>query len=157
MASEGGYPRAFGDRPAASKLQRRYGHMARTRSDFKDKIVHQLVGAIGEYYKARLAMKNGQITWVAHWATEAERLIKYALVAEVQHSVKGFKDRRKAFFEAAGEVRRDDMRYRRYAENVIKRDFQLTRLRAKLDDTDMQDFWALVYAAAEPALNVGPV
>jgi hypothetical protein len=135
-------------------LRRRYGHMARTRSAFKDKIVGHLSGAIGEFYKARLAAKNGQLRWVAHWSTEAERLINYTLVAEVLHTVKGFTDRRKAFAEAAKEIRRDDARYRRYAEGAVKRDFQLTKLRAGLDATDTQDFWVLVHAAVEPALTV---
>ncbi len=133
-------------------LRKRYGHMARRRSDFKDRIVNQLGGALREFYKAHLAMKNGQIQWVGHWLSEAERIINYGIVDDVTHTVRGFTDRHKAFEEAVKEVQRDDARYRRVAEGFVKRDFRLTKLRAHLDATDTQDFWALVDAAVRPAL-----
>ena len=69
--------------------------MAYRRSDFKNKVESPLTGAIVEFYKARLARKNGQTRWVEPWLSEVRRLVGTDLVAELLHPIRGFTDRRK--------------------------------------------------------------
>lgn len=106
------------------------------------------------HYKARLALKNGQTKWTVHWMTEVKQLVDRKLPEEIRHSVRGFTDRRKAFGEAAKEIRVDDDSFRRRAEAIVKKDYGLGRLREKLDPEDTAEFWSRVASAADVAFAV---
>jgi hypothetical protein len=134
---------------AAAKIR---SAMAYAREDFKNKVEEHLSGALLEFYKARLAQKNGQIRWVDHWLSEVRRLLELSLVAALLHPIRGFRDRRKALDEAIGEIKAVDAGYRRTAENVIKRDYAVVKLKRRLDDDDATAFWEMVETATAPAL-----
>ena len=127
--------------------------MAYARDDFKNKVEEHLSGALLEFYKARLAQKNGQIRWVEHWMGEVRRLLELSLVAALLHPIRGFRDRRKALNEAIDEIKAVDAGYRRTAENVIKRDYGLAKARRRVDDEDTSAFWEMVANATAPALD----
>jgi hypothetical protein len=127
--------------------------MAYKRDDFKNKIESHLTGAIVEHYKATLAKKNGQTKWVSHWEGEVNRLIGSELVVAILHPIRGFKDRSKAFAEAVTEIKESDRSYRRYAENTVKRDYGLRRLKQGLEAVDTANFWKRVNVIAEDALQ----
>ncbi len=127
--------------------------MAYKREDFKNKVQEHLGGALLEFYKARLAMKNGETKWVVHWTTEATNLIERSFVAALLHRVRGFTDKRRALDEAIRELEEDDASYRRAAEHVVRRDFGIRRLKHPLTDDDTKAFWAMVETAAAPALT----
>jgi PAS domain-containing protein len=129
--------------------------MAYRREDFKDKVEEHLGGALLEFYKARLARKNGETKWVVHWNTEVRNLVERSFVAALLHRIRGFSDRRRALNEVIASMREDDASYRRAAANIVKRDFGLTKLKVGLTDADTDGFWALVDAAAESVLG-GP-
>jgi hypothetical protein len=141
------------DSVMATRVAKRIMAMAYKREDFKNKVESHLTGAIVHFYQVALAKKNGQTRWVQHWTTEFKQLVNNSLVAEIFHSIKGFKDRRKAFYEAVAEIKAGDTRYRGYAETVIKRDYNLTKLKVPLDDKDTAAFWNKVESAALPALD----
>lgn len=136
------------DRVAARVLHA----MAYNRVTFGAKVREYAGGAWLEFYKARLAEKNGQTKWVRHWKSEVKTLLERSLVAALLYPVKGFKDRRKAFEAELAELQKSDSGYRRTAENIVLRDYGLRRLKAHLEDSDAADFWAAVHHAAEPAL-----
>jgi hypothetical protein len=114
--------------------------MAYNRSTFKDKVESHLVGAIIEFYKVRLAIKNNKTKWVQHWQTEVHNLLHKELLKELWHSVKGFKNLKMAFRESSNLVKRRDHAFRREAENTIKRDYNLTKIKI-LSDDDTKLFW----------------
>jgi hypothetical protein len=137
------------DRVAARVLKA----MAYDRATFRAKVREHVGGAWLEFYKARLAEKNGQTKWVRHWKTEVKTLLERSLVAALLYPIKGFKDRSKALAAELAELAKADSGYRRTAENTVLRDYGLRRLGVHLDDQDAEDFWKLVNLAAEPALN----
>lgn len=128
--------------------------MAYDRAKFRDKVREYVGGAWLEFYKARLAEKNGQTKWVRHWKTEVKVLLERSLVAALLYPIKGFKDRSKAFEAELAELKKSDSGYRTTAENTILRDYGLRKVRVHLDDQDARDFWDLVERAAEPALRL---
>lgn len=138
---------------AAKKLRARYGHMAYDRNTFKDKVEEYISGAWLEFYKARLATKNGHTRWVAHWQSEVRSLLGRLDVVVVRHTVRGFLDRRKAIDQVVAHMQSRDNHFRRVAENTIKVDYNLKRLRVSLDDVDREDFWALVEIAVRSGLD----
>jgi hypothetical protein len=127
--------------------------MAYAREDFKNKVEEHLSGALLEFYKARLAQKNGQFRWVDHWLGEVRRLLELSLVAALIHPIRGFRDRRKAFEEATFEMKAVDAGFRRAAENTVKRDYKITKLKRRVDDEDQAAFWEMVEVAATPVLT----
>jgi hypothetical protein len=139
--------------PAAEQAAARIrSAMAYAPEDFKNKVEEHLSGALLEFYKARLAQKNGQIRWIEHWMGEVSRLLERSLVAALLHPIRGFRDRRKALDEAIEEIKAIDAGYRRTAENVVKRDYGMAKLRRRLDDEDANAFWEMVETAVAPAL-----
>jgi hypothetical protein len=128
--------------------------MAYKRNDFKDKVKECLSGAIVEFYKARLALKNGRTKWTVHWMTEVKQLVDRRLPEEIRHNVRGFTDRRKAFDEAAKEIQEDDERFRRRAGGIVKKDYGLRKLREKLAPEDTAEFWSRVDAAVDVSFAV---
>jgi hypothetical protein len=143
-----------GGKPIAQRVAERHIEaMAYKREDFKNKVQSHLTGGIVEFYKATLAKKNGQTKWVQHWMSEVKQLIDRNLAFEILHPIRGFTDRRKAFAEAAAEIKSMDANYRRYAESTIKKDYKLTKLKSALDDEDTAAFWARVNDIAEKALT----
>jgi hypothetical protein len=139
--------------PAAERAAARIrSAIAYPREDFKNKVEEHLSGALLEFYKARLAQKNGQIRWVEHWMGEVRRLLELSLVAALLHPIRGFRDRRKALDEAIEEMRAIDSGYRRTAENVVKRDYGIAKLRRRLEDEDTLAFWEMVETTVAPAL-----
>src|SRR5262245_14294027 len=97
--------------------------MAYDREMFKDRVEEKIGGALLEYYKAVLGRRNRQTRWVDHWQSEADRLVKTELAVVLLHSIKGFRDRKKAVREVIQHLRRIDRHYRRAAEHVVLRDY----------------------------------
>ena len=126
--------------------------MAYDRQTFKDRVEEHVIGAYIEFYKARLAQKNGKTKWVQHWMTEVRNLLDRALFATIKHDVRGFKDKRKAIDQVIASVRGKDDSFRRSAEFIIKRDFQVTKLPVHLDQHDYDTFWSRVESTVEAAL-----
>lgn len=126
--------------------------MAYDRQTFKNKAEEHIGGALLEFYKAALAKKNGQSKWVRHWTTEVRNLIDRSLFATIKHSIRGFKDRKKALYEVISYVRSIDTSYRRSAEHIVLKDFGLKSLKIFLDDSDTEAFWKLVHEAIEAGL-----
>lgn len=139
------------DRVAARVLKA----MAYDRAAFRAKVREHVGGAWLEFYKARLAEKNGQTKWVRHWRSEVKTLLERSLVAALLYPIRGFKDRSKAFEAEITELKKADSGYRRTAENTVVRDYGLRKVRTHLDDEDAEAFWAWVKMAAEPALKPG--
>ena len=118
--------------------------MAYDREQFKNKVEEKVGGALLECYKAALATLEGKVRWVQHWQAEADRLIDSELVVVLLHSIKGFKDRRKAAMEVVQQLRSVDNQYRRAAEHIIRRDYGLKRLRAGITDEITEEFYRSV-------------
>ena len=125
--------------------------MAYDRNTFKDKVEEHIGGALLEFYKARLATKNKQTTWVAHWLTEVDTLLNRNLVAALLHSIRGFTDRAKAFDQVMAAMQARDRAYRAAAERVVLKDYRLTKLRHRLSAEDTAEFWARVQTARDVA------
>jgi hypothetical protein len=137
---------------AAKKVAARLiAALAYTREDFKNKIELHLVGAIVEFYRARLAKKNAQPRWVDLQMSEVKSLIEHKLVYEIIHPIRGFKDRRRAYEQAVSEIKAGDKSYRKYAATSLKKDFKLTKLTLPLDDGDTERFWKCVDDVADTA------
>lgn len=128
----------------SAKDKRLVKAMAFSRSDFKDRCESHLTGALREFYKARLGAKNSLLTWVDHWDREVDSLLNRALVTAILHSVKGFSDKRKAFDEACRIVASKDANLRRITDFEVCRDFNLTKPRKPIDDSDTKAFWGMV-------------
>lgn len=127
--------------------------MAYSRNAFKNKLEEHIGGAYLEFYKARLAQKNGQTKWVEHWNTEVRQLLDRNLVAAMLHEIRGFKDRRKAYDEVRVALKVKDAGYRKAAESTVLNDYGLRKVRVPLDARDTADFWLLVERAAENGLT----
>ena len=136
-----------------ARIAKRLTAMAFKRETYKDKIESHLLGALGEFYKAALAEKNGLTTWNEHWREESRYLIEVAMTSELRHSIRGFKDRRKAFEEACQIIKDGDKSSRTFAENTVKTDYGLRKVKRSLTDQDTARFWSHVYKVAESALR----
>lgn len=123
--------------------------MAYNREEFKNKLEEKIGGALLEHYKAALAAGAGQTRWVRHWESEVDRLIGSELVVVLLHSIKGFKDRRKAAAEVVQHLRGLDEQYRRAAQRVVKRDYALKKLATKITDEATERFYDLVQEAID--------
>src|SRR5438093_7510837 len=86
--------------------------MAYKREQFKDRVEEKLGGALLEHYQAVLARLNRQTRWVAHWEREADRLVHHELPIVLLHSIKGFRDRKKAAREVIDHLRGIEPQYR---------------------------------------------
>ena len=128
--------------------------MAYRRDDFKSKVEEHLGGALLDFYKARLARKNGHSKWIDYWTTEAKNLVERSFVVTLLHSIRGFSDRRRALGEVILALREDDASYRRAAESIVKRDFGVRKPRLGLTDEDTEKFWSVVDMAASNALDL---
>lgn len=129
-------------------------NMALDRSGFKDKVREHLGGALIEFYKARLARKNGFTRWTQHWDNEVARLVGIAFPLVLLDRIRGFKDRRKAVRQVVDTLQSKDRQFRGYADYVVRKDFNVRRLRHRLSDEDSRDFWLLVEDTMEAALAV---
>lgn len=127
--------------------------MARTRDVFKNKVEEHLTGAWFEFYKARLAEKNGETRWVQHWKTEVHQLLEHALVAALLHGIRGFRDKRRAVDEVVAAMKANDASFRRVALNAVKRDYGLKKVKVGLSDDDAADFWNMAEAVIDAALE----
>jgi hypothetical protein len=137
----------------ASRVAARVLHaMAYDRNEFRNKLEEHIGGAYLEFYKARLASKNGQTKWVKHWLTEVRQLLDRNLVAAMLHEIRGFKDRRKVYEQVCTAMKAKDAGYRLAAENTVLRDYGLRKVRMLLDDQDTTNFWALVEQAVDTGL-----
>ena len=123
------------------------------REKFKDRVEEFIGGAYLEFYKATLARKNGQHPeWIEHWEKEVRGLLDRSLVDTIKHSIRGFRDKRKAIDEVVVAKKAKDESYRKSAELVIKKDYKLTKLKATLDNKDTSAFWKRVADAVEIGL-----
>jgi hypothetical protein len=118
--------------------------MAYKREQFKDRVEEKLGGALLEHYKAVLARLNRQTRWVRHWEREADRLVRQELPVVLLHSIKGFRDRKKAVQEVIDHLRGIDAPYRRAAEHIVQRDYGLKRIRIPIPDTAAEQFFQRV-------------
>ena len=123
-------------------------NMALDREGFKDKLEEHLGGALHEFYKARLAMKNGESDWVVHWLREAKELVERAILV-FSKPTRGFRDKEKAFNEVTAHLEAKNSSYKRSATNAVRRDFGIKRFRLGLSDDDTQEFWRMVAKTAE--------
>jgi hypothetical protein len=136
----------------SATLQRILTDMAYNREEFKNKVEEKVGGALLEHYKAALASLNKQTKWVQHWQGEANRLLESELVVVLLHSIKGFKDRKKAAREVLEHLQSIDDQYRRAAEHTVKRDYQLTKLRASITADITAQFYESVQDVLETNL-----
>lgn len=127
--------------------------MAKNRHDYKENVIHHIEGALLEYYKIKLATRNGFSKWTVHWQTEVNTLLGHVLSIAVLRSVKGFKDRRKAIYEAIAETKAADSSFRSTATNTILDDFQVRKLKHHLVPGDEKDFWTQVDRTINNALD----
>jgi hypothetical protein len=114
--------------------------MAHSRERFKEKLTEYIGGALGEFYKARLAEKNGCVQWVDHWKIEVTNLL-HECNKTLKESIRGFKDRQKPLDEVIEEFKSVDSSYRHIAYNEVIRDFEISRLKFKLTDRDTKEFF----------------
>lgn len=114
------------------------------REDFKNKVEEKAGGALLEYYKAVLARRNGQTRWVQHWESEVNRLLDSELVIALLHSIKGFKDRKKAALEVVDHLHSRDEQYQRAAARVVVRDYGIKKLRDNVAEEDSASFYERV-------------
>ena len=126
--------------------------MAYDRETFKNRVQEFIGGAYLEFYKATLAKKNIlHPEWIEHWEKEVRGLLDRGLVNVIKHDVRGFKDKRKALTEVIARLKAKDMSYRASAEHVIKKDYELQKLKLHLDDEDTAAFWKRV----DDAIGIG--
>jgi hypothetical protein len=123
--------------------------MAYNREAFKDKVEEKVGGALLEYYKAHLARQAGQRRWVEHWDAEVTRLLDTELVVVLLHSIKGFKDRRKAAAEVLRQLRSMNPQYQRAAAHVVQRDYGLKRVPTQVASEITEQFFEKVQAIVE--------
>jgi hypothetical protein len=123
--------------------------MAYNREQFKDRVEEKVGGALLEYYKAALASLHQQTRWVEHWQSEVDRLIDTELVVVLLHSIKGFKDRKKAAQEVIEHLHGIDERYRRAAGRIVKRDYGLKRPAAPIPEEIAEQFYQRVEETIE--------
>jgi hypothetical protein len=119
-------------------------NMAYNRSQFKDRVEEKVGGALLEYYKAQLAALNRQTRWAQHWNSEVTRLLDTELVVTLLHSIRGFKDRKKAVGEVLQQLRAQDEQYRRAAERVVRKDYGLKQLDEPLTHEIANQFFSRV-------------
>ena len=115
--------------------------MSYDRNTFKNHVGEKIGGAIIEFYKARLARKAGKTQWVQHWETEVKQLLQEGLLYVLKHEVRGCRNKRKAVEEVIAYVKSQEESNRRSADYIIKKDYELTKLRVKIDDNDTKAFW----------------
>ena len=113
------------------------------RKRYKEEIEGKIVGALSEYYKSRLATKNGFTYLVVHWNSEFERIIGKELEPIIRHHT-SFKDKSKAIQEVISEYQTDDKSFRTYAYNDICKVFKVKKLKHAITDNDAADFWKAV-------------
>lgn len=131
-----------------------FPNMALSRRDFKNKVTETMIGALGEYYKARLAEVNNLSTRdVEHWDKEVATHIHLLFPRILFTPVHGLKKYRLALSEAYDEAKTKDRALRQWAAYIVKKDFGLKSLRHEITDKMTEDFWHSVYAIAEAALT----
>jgi hypothetical protein len=123
--------------------------VAYRREQFKDRVEEKLGGALLEHYKAVFARLNRQTRWVPHWEREADRLVRQELPVVLLHSIKGFRDRKKAAQEVLDHLRSIDAQYRRAAEHIVQRDYGLKRIRTPIPDEAAERFLQLAQETLE--------
>lgn len=137
--------------------------MALNREGFKDKLEEYLGGARREFYKARLATKNGEFHWadhwmpaMNHWMRATSTLIDSALEVFTERPIRGFKSRDLAFEEVLAALAARDSTTRVRATNAVLRDYEIPRLKFQLSDKDTAAFWQLVATIAESSPGKTP-
>jgi hypothetical protein len=113
-----------------------------SRETYKDRIEESISGAIGEFYKARIAQKNGEIKWVNHWYGESDRLIRRELSDKIVGHV-NCKNRYLAIKEACDYIKGQDKFRRNRALSIVEEDFN-KKMRLVIEDNDTDDFWNMV-------------
>jgi hypothetical protein len=132
MATQSGKKPITAARQAVRRVLRA---MAYDRQAYINKISQHCRGAAREFYKARLAEKNGFPEHVAGWDAEVEGLLLSAQTA-AGWQISGFTDREKAAEEALKEVSEKDRNLRTQAINHIKTYYGLTRVKTPLNEQD---------------------
>lgn len=113
-----------------------------SRSSYKDQLLHILIGAIKEFYKAEHAKANNKKTWVVHWTNEYKQLLEI-FGDLLLHPVKGCYNKRKAVLEVLQILKADDNRYRRIAQSIVCRDFK-QQLTVPIPAKATEHFYTLV-------------
>lgn len=97
--------------------------MAFDRRTFKDRLEEKITGALGEFYKAECAVANGYVRWTEHWYFETKQLLQQLRTLYFLHTIRGFKDRRKALDEVIAFEQSRDLEFKNWAESEVKKDF----------------------------------
>lgn len=118
-------------------------NMALNRRQFKARLKEYLSGALKEFYKSRLATKNGERDLITHWMKEAIDLVERAVRVIGDQRTIGVRDKTLALEEVIDDLYRHDKTFRTRATNEVKRDYGLKRVKP-LSDEDTEAFWALV-------------
>lgn len=127
---------------------------AANRETWQNHINGFLIGAIGEFYKARFSEKNMIAVQqdIDQWDDEVSSLLAGALRIYEQ-KIKGFKNRFKAYKEGSEEVKEIDQKWRRIAERSIMKKYKLVVCgivpQFHITDEDTIAFWKL----ADETLN----
>jgi hypothetical protein len=80
-------------------------------------------------------------------------MLNHDLYSSIIYQIRGFKDRRKAIDKAIAEIKKDDRRYRHIAENTVKSDYGLSRVKVPLNDKDTANFLNMVEKVVKRALK----
>ena len=119
--------------------------MAYNREQFIDNLEHYLLGAIGEFYKARLAEKifENRNQDVNHWYKEVNTLL-HGFEQMYLHEIRGFKDKEKAFNVAKVWIDSMDDERKKRAFKAMRDDFGFNEFAHDITAQDNADFWAIV-------------
>jgi len=118
--------------------------MSFDRTGYKARLREYLIGALKEFYKARLGRKNGFTKWVDHWDTEARNLVQKSFAAALINQVKfSEKGRPKAAQEVIMAIKNEDDRMRRIAKNIVEKDYGVP-MQELITDSDTEMFWIMV-------------
>jgi len=118
-----------------------------SRNDWKNNLESFFLGAIREFYKARLAKKNNFAVQqdIDQWMQEVDTHLEKANDV-FNHTTRGFRDKERAWLEVRKIMNDIDDNRRKNATAKIKKYYakKLDASFKQLDDDDTQAFWNLV-------------
>jgi hypothetical protein len=125
---------------------RKLAEQEASRDSYKRGIHSKIYGAIGEYYKAKVAENNEIVSdtirlYVQGWMSEYERLIKKELPGEIL-GVADFKRKTVAIKEVCDNIKSHDEHYRDQAFSDVVRMFgKKHNIRNGVSDKNSEFFW----------------
>jgi hypothetical protein len=73
------------------------------------------------------------------------------------HPIRGFRDRRKALAEAVAEMQQVDASYRKYAMNMVVKDYAVKKLKHPVPADAAERFYAMVEESIRMAEQTPPL